>query len=193
MLLGLRRCSTLACRAVKTPQTVVNHLVYRKKPKMIVTINPSITLDKDIPVESEILEYHDLGILDSKNLMLIGHLAIKASTRHLQTDSAKKQLEALKDAYDKVIENIRSDATDQVNGAKSDLKSQKALYEDMIREIKEKHNEHLNGIKNDMQIVRNNYMDFINQAQENFEQEQADPDNRPSNRRDLGNGRTEVS
>ena len=28
---------------------------------------------------------------------------------------------------------------------------------------------------------------------ETYEQEQADPDNRPSNRRDLGNGRTEVS
>jgi hypothetical protein len=28
---------------------------------------------------------------------------------------------------------------------------------------------------------------------ENYEQEMADPSNRPNNRRDLGNGRTEIS
>jgi hypothetical protein len=47
--------------------------------------------------------------------------------------------------------------------------------------------------KTDQDIVDNWFKAVCrNVIQENFEQEQADPDNRPSNRRDLGNGRTEV-
>ena len=49
--------------------------------------------------------------------------------------------------------------------------------------------------KTDQDIVDNWFRSVCqNVVMENYEQEQADPDNRPSNRRrDLGNGRTEVS
>ncbi len=48
--------------------------------------------------------------------------------------------------------------------------------------------------KTDQDIVDNWFKAVCrNVIQENFEQEQADPTNRPSNRRDLGNGRTEIS
>ena len=48
--------------------------------------------------------------------------------------------------------------------------------------------------KTDQDIVDNWFRSVCqNVVLENYEQEQADPDNRPSNRRDLGNGRTEVS
>jgi hypothetical protein len=48
--------------------------------------------------------------------------------------------------------------------------------------------------KTDQDLVDNWFRSVCqNVVLENYEQEQADPDNRPSNRRDLGNGRTEVS
>lgn len=48
--------------------------------------------------------------------------------------------------------------------------------------------------KNDQDIVDNWFRAVCrNVVLETYEQEQADPSNRPSNRRDLGNGRTEVS
>ena len=49
--------------------------------------------------------------------------------------------------------------------------------------------------KTDQDIVDNWFRSVCqNVVMENYEQEQADPDNRPSDRRrDLGNGRTEVS
>jgi hypothetical protein len=48
--------------------------------------------------------------------------------------------------------------------------------------------------KTDQDIVDNWFKTVCrNVIQENFEQEQADPSNRPNNRRDLGNGRTEIS
>jgi hypothetical protein len=48
--------------------------------------------------------------------------------------------------------------------------------------------------KTDQDIVDNWFKAVCrNVIQENFEQEQADPEIRASNRRDLGDGRTEVS
>ena len=48
--------------------------------------------------------------------------------------------------------------------------------------------------KTDQDLVDNWFRSVCqNVVLEYYEQEQADPDNRPSNRRDLGNGRTEVS
>jgi len=48
--------------------------------------------------------------------------------------------------------------------------------------------------KKDQDLVDNWFRSVCqNVVMENYEQEQADPDNRPSNRKDLGNGRTEVS
>jgi hypothetical protein len=48
--------------------------------------------------------------------------------------------------------------------------------------------------KTDQDIVDNWFRSVCqNVVMENYEQEQADPSNRPNNRRDLGNGRTEVS
>jgi len=48
--------------------------------------------------------------------------------------------------------------------------------------------------KNDQDIVDNWFRAVCrNVVLETYEQEQADPTNRPSNRRDLGNGRTEIS
>ena len=48
--------------------------------------------------------------------------------------------------------------------------------------------------KTDQDLVDNWFRSVCqNVVLENYEQEQADPDNRPSNRRDLGNGRTEIS
>ena len=48
--------------------------------------------------------------------------------------------------------------------------------------------------KTDQDIVDNWFRSICqNVVMENYEQEQADPSNRPSNRRDLGNGRTEIS
>lgn len=48
--------------------------------------------------------------------------------------------------------------------------------------------------KTDQDIVDNWFKTVCrNVIQENFEQEQADPTNRPSNRRDIGNGRVEIS
>lgn len=48
--------------------------------------------------------------------------------------------------------------------------------------------------KTDQDIVDNWFKTICrNIIQENFEQEQADPEIRASNRRDLGNGRTEIS
>jgi hypothetical protein len=48
--------------------------------------------------------------------------------------------------------------------------------------------------KTDQDIVDNWFRSVCqNVVMENYEQEQADPDNRPNNRRDLGNGRTEIS
>ena len=48
--------------------------------------------------------------------------------------------------------------------------------------------------KTDQDLVDNWFRSVCqNVVMENYEQEQADPDNRPNNRRDLGNGRTEVS
>ena len=48
--------------------------------------------------------------------------------------------------------------------------------------------------KTDQDIVDNWFKAVCrNVLQENFEQEQADPELRASNRRDLGNGRTEIS
>ena len=48
--------------------------------------------------------------------------------------------------------------------------------------------------KTDQDIVDNWFKSVCrNVIQENFEQEQADPEIRASNRKDLGNGRTEVS
>ena len=48
--------------------------------------------------------------------------------------------------------------------------------------------------KTDQDLVDNWFRSVCqNVVMENYEQEQADPDNRPNNRRDLGDGRTEVS
>jgi hypothetical protein len=48
--------------------------------------------------------------------------------------------------------------------------------------------------KTDQDIVDNWFKTVCrNIIQENFEQEQADPTNRPSNRRDIGGGRVEIS
>jgi hypothetical protein len=48
--------------------------------------------------------------------------------------------------------------------------------------------------KTDQDIVDNWFRSVCqNVVLENYEQEQADPDNRPNNRRDIGNGRTEIS
>ena len=48
--------------------------------------------------------------------------------------------------------------------------------------------------KTDQDIVDNWFKTVCrNVIQENFEQEQADPTNRPNNRKDLGNGRVEIS
>ena len=48
--------------------------------------------------------------------------------------------------------------------------------------------------KTDQDIVDNWFQDVCrNVVMETYQQEQADPANRPSNRRDLGNGRTEIS
>jgi hypothetical protein len=48
--------------------------------------------------------------------------------------------------------------------------------------------------KTDQDIVDNWFRAVCsNVVMENYEQEMADPTNRPSNRRDLGNGRTEIS
>jgi hypothetical protein len=48
--------------------------------------------------------------------------------------------------------------------------------------------------KTDQDIVDNWFRTVCqNVVMENYEQEMADPSNRPSNRRDLGNGRTEIS
>ena len=48
--------------------------------------------------------------------------------------------------------------------------------------------------KTDQDIVDNWFRSVCqNVVLENYGQEQADPSNRPNNRRDLGNGRTEVS
>jgi hypothetical protein len=48
--------------------------------------------------------------------------------------------------------------------------------------------------KTDQDIVDNWFRSVCqNVVMENYEQEMADPTNRPSNRRDLGNGRTEIS
>jgi hypothetical protein len=48
--------------------------------------------------------------------------------------------------------------------------------------------------KTDQDIVDNWFRSVCqNVVMENYEQEMADPSNRPSNRRDLGNGRTEIS
>lgn len=48
--------------------------------------------------------------------------------------------------------------------------------------------------KTDQDIVDNWFQDVCRHVvMETYQQEQADPSNRPSNRKDLGNGRTEVS
>jgi hypothetical protein len=48
--------------------------------------------------------------------------------------------------------------------------------------------------KTDQDIVDNWFQDVCrNVVLETYQQEQADPTNRPSNRKDLGNGRTEIS
>ena len=48
--------------------------------------------------------------------------------------------------------------------------------------------------KTDQDLVDNWFRTVCqNVVLENYEQEQADPDNRPNNRKDLGNGRTEIS
>ena len=48
--------------------------------------------------------------------------------------------------------------------------------------------------KTDQDLVDNWFRSVCqNVVMENYEQEMADPDNRPSNRKDLGNGRTEIS
>ena len=48
--------------------------------------------------------------------------------------------------------------------------------------------------KTDQDLVDNWFRSVCqNVVMENYEQEMADPSNRPNNRRDLGNGRTEVS
>jgi hypothetical protein len=48
--------------------------------------------------------------------------------------------------------------------------------------------------KTDQDLVDNWFRSVCqNVVMENYEQEQADPDNRPNNRKDLGNGRTEIS
>jgi len=48
--------------------------------------------------------------------------------------------------------------------------------------------------KTDQDIIDNWFKTVCrNVIQENFEQEQADPTNRPNNRKDLGNGRVEIS
>jgi len=48
--------------------------------------------------------------------------------------------------------------------------------------------------RTDQDIVDNWFRTVCqNVVLENYEQEMADPSNRPSNRRDLGNGRTEIS
>jgi len=48
--------------------------------------------------------------------------------------------------------------------------------------------------KTDQDIVDNWFRTVCqNVVLENYEQEMADPSNRPTNRRDLGNGRTEIS
>lgn len=48
--------------------------------------------------------------------------------------------------------------------------------------------------KTDQDIVDNWFQDVCrNVVMETYQQEQADPSNRPSNRKDLGNGRVEIS
>jgi hypothetical protein len=48
----------------------------------LVNIEPRIQLNKDIPIEQELIDCNKNGNLDTKNLLIIGHLAINAARQY---------------------------------------------------------------------------------------------------------------
>jgi len=80
---------------------------------MPVVIQPNIALDIDqIPVERDIYDSYVSNTLDVKNLMVIGYMAISASTKHLQSDLWHKDINVIKDTYENIIAELRKDAVE---------------------------------------------------------------------------------
>lgn len=76
--------------------------------KMPVVIQPNILLDADnVPVERELYDKYVANTLDAKNMLIIGHMAVMASTRHLQLDREAKDLTAFQARYDKLIDDMK--------------------------------------------------------------------------------------
>lgn len=83
-------------------------------PYMPQIITPTIVLDADkIPVEREIYEAYKQDMLDAKNLMIIGHMAVTSSTKHLRLDAERRDLSAIKDTYDRLIEDLKREFTER--------------------------------------------------------------------------------
>lgn len=88
--------------------------VRQSRKKMPYIIQPSIVLDADnIPVEREIYDAHTTDTLDTKNLLVIGYMAVASSTKHLRGDIERRDLGVIKHAYDQIISDMKKDFTER--------------------------------------------------------------------------------
>lgn len=78
--------------------------------KMPYIIQPTILLDADkVPLEKDIYEAYNANQLDTKNLLVIGYMAVASSTKHLRTDAERRDLTTLKETYDRIINDLKND------------------------------------------------------------------------------------
>lgn len=83
-------------------------------PYMPQVITPTIVLDADnVPIEKEIYEAYKHDLLDAKNLIIIGHMAVSSSTKHLRLDAERRDLSVIKETYDNIIADLKREYTER--------------------------------------------------------------------------------
>jgi len=103
----------------KNQYTIITHALSAKRyadsarpvvRQMPYTIQPTILLDADkVPLEKDIYEAYNANQLDAKSLLVIGYMAVASSTKHLRSDVERRDLTTLKETYDRIINDLKTD------------------------------------------------------------------------------------
>lgn len=132
--------------SLKRQRTSLNQLT--NIAHMAHVITPVIVLEDNNPIEHELLETHKMGLLDVKKLLVVGHLAVKASTHQHYYNDTKHQLAALKESYEAMMNTLKLQNS-------NDHEAQRQVYQELLNEIKHRHAEQLELVKGEfMQAKR---------------------------------------
>jgi hypothetical protein len=103
--------------------------------QMPTTIQPTIHLDVDkVPIERDIYDSYIANTLDFKNVILIGYIAISSCTKHLFSDNEKRDLTAIKEAYDKIIQDLKNNFTERAELISSKIIAEKDKEVELLQQ-----------------------------------------------------------